>query len=596
MLLVSEEVMKVEVSGSQEKVVQSRDECRTYKLTRLACWTACISFALLEAWSQRQFLNEDGISYLDMSDALLRHNWHLLVNPIWSPLYPFLIGVTTWITRPSGEWEVRIVHGLNILIFMATLASFEFLLRQVIRPLGRAENTHSAAASVPAWTWQLLGYSLFAWSTLGMIWAPRMITPDLLVAMFVYLDAGLLLRLRARANSSRTCLLLGLTLGFGYLAKAVLFPMGFVFIVVAFLSMGDWRKAVLPLAKTCLVMGVIVAPLLVFMSRRVGRPSYGEAGKMNYVWCVNGFDPYLASSSGPPPYLKHPMTLLHRHPDVFAFREPIPFTYPPRQDMEYWSAGVSAVVNPREQIRVVGHNVRILFFNYHMVPMWAVTGAGLILLVMSGNALRRLKGILKTWSLLVPGAVAPCLYLLIWVEPRYVAPFLVLLSLPLFPLLYLQNSKEAARRTAISAVAIAISLLGFTSFLVLYHLAGFSRYDSGVMWVQVGKSLNAAGVRPGQEVGIIGDSSDGCRWARMARVRIVAQILRENVDDFWRLADPVAKTEVYDAFARSGATVVVAEQTPPSDGLPEWQRLGDTHYYVHFLVLPRNQRVRGPTL
>jgi len=104
--------------------------------------------------------------------------------------------------------------------FSGALASFEFLMRQVIRVL-RRENERSGADSaspLPTWIWQLLGYSLFAWSTLGMMWAPRMITPDLCVATFVYLDCGLLLSLRSSIKS------LGLVsawayLGFGYLAK-----------------------------------------------------------------------------------------------------------------------------------------------------------------------------------------------------------------------------------------------------------------------------------------------------------------------------------------------------------------------------------------
>src|SRR5208283_1964220 len=150
------------------------------------------------------------------------------------------------------------------------------------------------------------GYSLFAWSAVGMIYAPRMIVPDLLVAMFVYIDAGLLLSLRDGGKRSRTCLLLGLTLGFGYLAKAILFPMAFLFMVVAFFVIGEWRKAILPVAMTFLVFCAVSAPLLVSMSMRVGRPSYSEVGRMNYAWHVNHAKLYFTSASGPPSYLEHP--------------------------------------------------------------------------------------------------------------------------------------------------------------------------------------------------------------------------------------------------------------------------------------------------
>ena len=592
--------MKAEFPDNQEKALQTLGEDQRYKLTRLVCWIVCFGFALAEAWSWRQFINEDGISYLDMSDWLLRHNWHLLINPIWSPLYPLLIGVATWLTRPSAQLELPFVHVLNLIIFLGALASFEFLLRRVICVL-RQENGRegaNSAAPLPVWTWQLLGYSLFAWSTFGMMWAPRYITPDLCVAMLVYLDGGLLLSLRAGTKRSRICLLLGLTLGLGYLAKAILFPMALVFMVVAFFVIGEWKKAIPPLAITVLVFCTVSAPLFISMSRRVGRPSYSEAGKLNYAWHVNHISggkaaghAFFPSASGPPPYLKRPMTLLHKRPDAYGFREPVAFTYPPRDDIEYWDAGIEAVLNPRDQLRAIAKNLTVLFRDTHILPMSGLIAGGLLLLLIGPNVPRRFKNIVGSWPLLVPGVAVPCVYLLVNVEPRYVAPFLVLVLLGLFPGILLQNPKDGAKRTAIATVVIAASLMIASALLVVYHVAGFPRGEPshGGMFLQVGKSLNRAGVLPGEDVAIIGDGSDGCRWARLARVRIVAQILREDVDEFWQLSDPRVKAEVYDAFARARAKAVVAEETPPSGDLADWQRLGDTHYYVHLLAPSRSQ-------
>ena len=578
--------MKAKFSDDQEKAHLTLEEDQRYRLTRLVCWIVCVGFALFEAWSQRRFINEDGVSYLDMSDALIQHNWHLLINPIWSPLYPLLIGIATWLMRPSAQWELLIVHALNFVIFLGALASFEFLMRQVITVLGRENGREDAdsTARLPIWIWQLLGYCLFAWSTVGMIYAPRMITPDLLVAMFVYLDAGLLLNLRVSTKRSRTCVLLGLTLGLGYLAKAILFPMAFLLMVVAFFAIGEWRKAVLPVAMTFLLFCAVAAPLFISMSMRVGRPSYSEVGNMNYAWHVNHFDLYFSSASGPPSYLKHPMTLLHARPDVFGFREPLALTYPLRSDMQYWYAGAPAVFNPRNQLRTIGKNLTVLFADVHIMPLSGLIAGALILLLTGPNASWRLNKGLRSWPLFIPGVVGPCLYLLITVEPRYVAPFLILVLLGLFPGIFLHNPKDAAKRTAISTVVVATSVMVLTALLVVYHLAGFPPGENGELYVQVGQSLNRVGVRPGEDVAIIGDSSDGCRWARMARVRIVAQIFREDVADFWRASSPQVKAEVYDALARAGAKAVVAEETPPPDEFADWQKLGDTHYYVHFLA------------
>ena len=67
------------------------------------------------------------------------------------------------------------------------------------------------------------------------------------------------------------------------------------------------------------------------------------------------------------------------------------------------------------------------------------------------------------------------------------------------------------------------------------------------------------------------------------------ELLRRYFAKMWttfgRLSSPRVKAEVYDAFARAGAKAVVAEETPPTDEFADWQRLGDTHYYVHFLAM-----------
>jgi len=57
--------MKAEFSDNQGKAALRLGEERSYELTVLVCRIVCVGFALLEDWSQRSFINEDGISYLE---------------------------------------------------------------------------------------------------------------------------------------------------------------------------------------------------------------------------------------------------------------------------------------------------------------------------------------------------------------------------------------------------------------------------------------------------------------------------------------------------------------------------------------------------
>jgi hypothetical protein len=67
---------------SHEENVQDVLKSNVSRLITLVCSSVFIGFAVVDAWSGRQFTQSDGISYIDMSDALLKHNWHLLINPL----------------------------------------------------------------------------------------------------------------------------------------------------------------------------------------------------------------------------------------------------------------------------------------------------------------------------------------------------------------------------------------------------------------------------------------------------------------------------------------------------------------------------------
>lgn len=94
--------------------------------------------------------------------------------------------------------------------------------------------------SILEWAWCGLGYAFFIWSSFNLIeiWA---VTPDMLVAALVYLAAVVIVRIRFGAASRRTFALLGIVLGLGYLAKAAMFPMAFIFLAVRLVSVGNLR-------------------------------------------------------------------------------------------------------------------------------------------------------------------------------------------------------------------------------------------------------------------------------------------------------------------------------------------------------------------
>src|SRR5690349_11522375 len=74
-------------------------------------WILGLVLAAIQVWGARYYLTADSVSYLDMSDAVQPgFGWHRLINGIWSPLYPFLLGVFRRIFSISPQNEVVAAH------------------------------------------------------------------------------------------------------------------------------------------------------------------------------------------------------------------------------------------------------------------------------------------------------------------------------------------------------------------------------------------------------------------------------------------------------------------------------------------------------
>ena len=78
-------------------------------------------------------MQADGISYLDMGDAIIRGDWKMAINGYWSPLYPWLQGLAAWAIKPTPYWQFTVVHLVNFLIYLFALACFDTLLQALAR-------------------------------------------------------------------------------------------------------------------------------------------------------------------------------------------------------------------------------------------------------------------------------------------------------------------------------------------------------------------------------------------------------------------------------------------------------------------------------
>jgi hypothetical protein len=261
-------------------------------------------------------------------------------------------------------------------------------------------------------------------------------------------------------------------------------------------------------------------------------------------------------------------------PQVLAYPEGAPGTYPGWYDPGYWSEGLTPRFDLRRQLVSLKTNAEILFdilFARHLV---ALIAAAAVLCVARGiAAARRLR---ESWFLLLPALAAVTAFWSIWVEPRYIGPFLGLLFAGIFAAAALGPSLEHHQRLATTVTVCA----GLTFVIA----AGATAVQADLIGTQeptdwrVAKQLQRVGAGPGSAVGAIGRTMH-CGWARLARVHIKAEIPHEAAGGFYA-ADEATKTQAVNALFRAGIQAVVADFPETAGCAQGWVRVPYTEFSI----------------
>ena len=474
---------------------------------------------------------------------------------------------------------------MNFAVFLGALAAFERLLRELTLQRSARVGAVEETSSLPRGVSLLIGYALFLGSSC-VLTSVAYVSPDLLVSAFVYLLAAETIRIGRAGTTPVRSLTFGLLLGLGCLAKAVLLPVGLVFLAASAFRTGSFRKAAVHVTAAAAVLLIVFGSFVAAMSAKAGRLTLGDVSRLNYLWIVNGVpdhgwltdDPRLGLPAHPPSRL--PCAI-----PAYEFTGPAAGTYPLWNDPPAWCDGLRWRFDARRQLEAVAAALLGYYYIFlsHLAPLTAalaVLHIGAWLAV--GGTFRarlaaRLRGLASDYSLLLPALAACGLYALVVVEPRYLAGFVVLLGLAL-----LRGVRIPAARREESdrwAWAVVVVLVAAPMLWLGVQEAGAAMRGATDVPGRTARELERRGVRPGDRVAHIGSSFD-CAWARAARVHITAEVRTADADAFWA-ADPMRQDEVLDAFRRTGATAVVGN---PGPGLGRgWERIPGTDYAVRTL-------------
>jgi hypothetical protein len=544
-------------------------------------WIAGIAMGAWQAWEARNHMSADGMSYIDVADTYLRGDWKMAVNGFLGPLYSWLLGLGMFLLKPSPYYEFTVVHIVNFLIYLFTIGCFHFFILQLINYHRSGEVLQNRGVTFPEWAWIALGYCLFLETSLVLIgvWEE---SPDMLVAALVYLACGIILRIRNGMTHYVTYAFLGVVLGLGYLSKAVMFPLAFIFLSLSAFSMGNIRKA-LPRTMLALIIFLTVAsPFITALSISKGRITFGDSGKINYWFHVNGHINYHWDGDPPGSGMpKHPPRRILDMPVIYEFGTPIGGTYPLWYDASYWFDGLETHFDLKKQLQAIKNNVKTYYPMFY--PKYSVLFfSSLILYVMSRRRWSVITDIAEQYILFIPVVTALSMYALVSVSGRYVGPFITLMWLGIFSGVRLPDSEDSRRLLKyVTVVMVLVLMMVGTNHFITRHLiikkdAPFFR----AQW-QVADTLNKMGIGPGDKVASIGNSHAHF-WARLARVKIVAEMPHQSVVNFWN-GDDLIKSKVFEAFAKTGAKAVVTNLVPDNTSPYGWQHLADSNYYVYML-------------
>lgn len=565
----------------------------------------------LRTWATRYRIDPDTISYLDMADAYLRGDWSMALNGWWNPFYTWLLCLMQLVVKPDPYWEFQAVYVLNFGIYVAGLACIHFCLSRLAYHQNRSTQPGcQRSAVIPDWALFAFGYLLYIWTSLDLIGFGQ--GADLCIANFVYLAFGLLLWIGTERTNWRPFALLGLVFGCAYLTKSIMLPMMFVFLAISLCLGAGLRKALPRVTLAFLIFAAIASPFIAALSQSKGRLTFSDAGPVNYALfvCMNSENSWLPpyfpwqgdiSNCGTP---SHPIRRIHTTPAVYEFGTPFHATYGAWYDPSYWYEGVVPHVDVRHQIHVLRVSTQS-YFELFICKQPALIVGLMILIWMRWIWRYRANNIATQWLWLVPAVVALSLYGMVIVEWRYIGAYVTILWLGLYTGVRLPDSHDA--NSLLTGVIVSVVLTTLFSTFPLESLNDVRdivhrKAGSNDMNIRVAQGLKELGIQPGDKVATIGNSHLASRWARVARVHIVAEITQKDAPDYWQ-ADVATKAHVREMLSGRGVKAILTyspkKTRPNDDSYAHWQLIGDPlnqdpgFYYVSLLAKTVNDSRRA---
>jgi hypothetical protein len=396
----------------------------------------------------------------------------------------------------------------------------------------------------------------------------------------------MMLRFASGRMGAASAILLGVALGVGYLAKAAMLPFAVAFLMAMLVVARKQHRGKSLFVFTLLGFLITSLPFIAALSWNMHRITWGDSAKLNYAWEVNHYpEPLVRFWQGDLPGHEdalHPPRKVLDWPEVYEFATPIQGTYPVWYDPCYWNAGIDSDIHPLRQAQALIHNMKAMARGiFFRLPLLATP---VLLLLVSNGIKDWWRNLMTFWPILIP-AVAVCLmYMMVHWEERYTSGEMLIAWGAAIVATGISGKERSTKLFwAASLLLGAWVVYRFSTVQVKYYQVS----KSSVRALMVAQRLRAMGVEPGDQVALIGEGFVEEYWARLEKVKIIAEVprsdhnrLAKSAAAFWK-SSPEGEKAVLDILKSTGAKAVIAD-TPPTTLPPGWVPVGNTGHAIYF--------------
>jgi hypothetical protein len=550
-------------------------------LLRRKGFVLALILGLINFWTTRFVISSDGISYLEIARKYADGDWKGAVNAYWSPLFSWILAVVRLLTGKNDRWELTSFHLVDFMAYVIALILFERLFAR-LWPNARATLTKEQ--------WKCLrfcSYCLFLWAGIHMI-GIEYGSPDMITLALNLATALLLLRIHNSPEDLIGLAQLGAVLGLSYLCKTAMLPISIICIAIALWSGRAKAKVTTRVAALFLPLVLLCVPWVIALHAHQGAWTFGESGKLNYAWEVDGA-PRITHWQGEPGDIGtplHPTRLIFSHPNVYEFGSPVNATYPPWFEPAYWYAGVTPHFQVGKQLKVLS-----IYLRYAAVLLSIMPGclAAVLVVMFSRRRDRFIRSCRSVWFLLVPSFATILLYSFVYLDTRYIAGAIVVIGLIVLgnalPLCTTQQQLDLARITAFCVCVYFVGIeIGVGLGRQIFRPNGPASTDQQSLAAAEARSL---GLKRDDRIAYVGFGINAY-WALLDGVKITAEVpvvysrdgrlnnfMSGNyvyVDEFWN-SSASTKEEIFFRLKNDGVRAVVATAIQPGTNMSGWIKL-----------------------